>query len=95
LVNDGFSEAAANTTIVPEVGEGWDDEGDFELHATVPASSIVDSKPASTPIRRMGQTVAAWRSGVSADAAGTPRRAVRPNSYENQSRAVADLDFAE
>jgi hypothetical protein len=73
LVNEGFNDAAAYTTIVPEAC--WDDDdgdpvdagGDFELHATAPvsnpATSIVDTKPAGNPIRDMGQTLAGCHSG--------------------------------
>ena len=69
-MNEGFNEAAAYTTTVPEVcwegdvdsDPGGADEGDFELHATAPISnpvtSIVDIQPARTPIRDMGQTLA-------------------------------------
>jgi len=83
LVNEGFNEAAAYTTIVPEAcweddGDPEDAEGDFELHATEPASnpatSIVDTEPARTPIRDMGQN---------------PSRVVMPNSYEKHPRVAA------
>ena len=67
-MNEGFSEAAAYTTTVPEACDGWedadgcDDGGDFEPHANIPASkpttSTVRTKPARIPIRRIGQTLA-------------------------------------
>jgi hypothetical protein len=58
-VNEGFNDAAAYTTIVPD-GAPEDVDGDFEPHATAPvsnpATSIVDTKPAGNPVRGMGKT---------------------------------------
>jgi hypothetical protein len=57
-VNARLSEAAANTTIDPASVVVWDGGGDgaFWLHPARQAISIVDTKAARTPIRRMRKT---------------------------------------
>src|ERR1700743_3603660 len=64
FVNAGLSDAAANTTSFPELGEdvGDADEDGFGLHPTRAASRIVATKPARTRNRRMDETLARRRS---------------------------------
>src|ERR1700749_847366 len=81
LVNDGFNDAAAYTTIVP--ADCWADDvapddgaGDFEPHptapASTPASTVVDAKPAST--RRMGETLSGSRCRIFTKLVGESRQ---------------------